>query len=53
MIYGKEKVNSLSRKEIEELNTKARDGKLSPAGLSILKEKKVDNGKIQEILNHR
>ncbi len=53
MIYSREKINGLSKKEIEALNDKARNGKLSDASVSILKEKKIDNEPIRKILNHK
>lgn len=53
MIYSREKINSLSKNEIEALNVKAQNGKLSPAGVSILKKEKIDNEPLQKILNHK
>jgi hypothetical protein len=53
MIYSREKINGLSKKEIEALNDKARNGKLSAASVSILKKETIDNKPIQEILNHK
>jgi hypothetical protein len=50
MKYSKEKIDSLSKREIKELNKKANKSKLSDAAEAIIYQAEVDNASIKRIL---